>query len=120
MATDKPRFSITLDPELLEKVNEHQHGNRFQTQTKAIVDLIQKGLQTDEMQTILKKRETKKAPDTEVTVPRALENVESFAKFLKQMNLVKSDRDISNEDLEFLMAMFSAIKAYFHQKDKGL
>lgn len=43
MATDKPRFTITLSEELYEKVNEYQHSKRFSTQTKAIVDLIERG-----------------------------------------------------------------------------
>ena len=43
MATDKPRFTITLSEDLYEKVNEYQHDMRFSTQTKAIVDLIERG-----------------------------------------------------------------------------
>ncbi len=43
MATDKPRFSITLDAELYEKINDYQHAKKFATQTKAITDLIMRG-----------------------------------------------------------------------------
>ena len=43
MATEKPRFTITLNDELYSKVNEYQHSKRFPTQTKAIVDLIERG-----------------------------------------------------------------------------
>lgn len=43
MATEKPRFTITLSEDLYEKVNEYQHDMRFSTQTKAIVDLIERG-----------------------------------------------------------------------------
>ncbi len=43
MATEKPRFSITLDDELYEKVNEYQHLKKFPTQTKAVVDLLRRG-----------------------------------------------------------------------------
>lgn len=46
MATEKPRFSITLDDELYEKVNEYQHLKKFSTQTKAVVDLIRRGAGT--------------------------------------------------------------------------
>lgn len=45
MATEKPRFTITLSEDLFEKVNEYQHSMRFSTQTKAIVDLIEHGLE---------------------------------------------------------------------------
>lgn len=43
MATDKPRFTITLSEDLYEKVNKYQHDKKFSTQTKAIVDLIERG-----------------------------------------------------------------------------
>lgn len=43
MATDKPRFTITLSEDLYERVNEYQHDMKFSTQTKAIVDLIERG-----------------------------------------------------------------------------
>lgn len=44
MPTEKPRFSITMDQELLSMVNDYQHKNRMSTQTKAVIDLIRKGL----------------------------------------------------------------------------
>lgn len=43
MATDKPRFTITLDAELYEKINDYQHAKKYATQTKAIADLIMRG-----------------------------------------------------------------------------
>lgn len=43
MATDKPRFTITLDAELYEKINDYQHTKKYATQTKAIADLIMRG-----------------------------------------------------------------------------
>ncbi len=43
MATEKPRFSITLDAELYEKINDYQHAQKYATQTKAIADLIMRG-----------------------------------------------------------------------------
>lgn len=46
MPTNKPRFSITMDDELLEIVNDYQHEQKLPTQTKAIVELIQKGVKS--------------------------------------------------------------------------
>ncbi|MEG2001312.1 MAG: hypothetical protein RR053_07975, partial [Evtepia sp.] len=43
MPTSKPRFSITLTEELYKKVNAYQHEKRFSTQTKAVIDLIERG-----------------------------------------------------------------------------
>lgn len=43
MSTEKPRFTITLDSELYERVNDYQHSQKYATQTKAISDLIMRG-----------------------------------------------------------------------------
>ncbi len=45
MATTKPRFSITIDESLLNKINKHQRDKKFATQNKAILDLVQIGLE---------------------------------------------------------------------------
>ena len=44
MATEKPRFSITMDSELLSQVEDYQYKNRFKSQSKAIIDLVRAGL----------------------------------------------------------------------------
>lgn len=45
MATDKPRFSITLDEGMLESVLEFKRKNHYSTQSKAIQRLIEIGMQ---------------------------------------------------------------------------
>ena len=44
MATEKPRFSITMDNEMLRQVEDYQFKNRFKSQSKAIIDLVRCGL----------------------------------------------------------------------------
>ena len=44
MATDKPRFTITLDEETLDRVNEYKRDNRISTQSKAISSLVKSAL----------------------------------------------------------------------------
>lgn len=44
MATDKPRFTITLDPETLDQVIEYKNIKHFATQSKAIQRLIEIGI----------------------------------------------------------------------------
>ena len=44
MATDKPRFSITLDPEMLNDVLKYKESNRLSTQSKAIQRLVEIGI----------------------------------------------------------------------------
>lgn len=41
--TEKPRFSISLDDDLFERVDEYQHKNRIATRSQAIVRLIETG-----------------------------------------------------------------------------
>lgn len=48
MSTTKPRFSITLDPELFDKVDDFRFQNRFQSRSQAAVELIRKGLEAIE------------------------------------------------------------------------
>ena len=45
MATDKPRYSITVDEETFEKIEDFRFSNRFQTRSQATVELIKLGLE---------------------------------------------------------------------------
>lgn len=45
MATDKPRFSITVDEDTLDRVDTYRDENGISTQSKAIVQLVKKGLE---------------------------------------------------------------------------
>lgn len=51
MATNKTRFIITVDEELEKKIEDYRFNNRFPDRTKAILDLIEKGLQQVERDT---------------------------------------------------------------------
>ena len=44
MATDKPRFTITLDPDTLKSVLDYKQKNKLSTQSKAIQRLIELGI----------------------------------------------------------------------------
>lgn len=45
MATDKPRFSITVDDELLKEIEDYRFGNRIASRADAISRLIRLGLE---------------------------------------------------------------------------
>lgn len=45
LATDKPRFSLTLDPDMLAKVLDYKERNHLSTQNKAVQQLIALGIQ---------------------------------------------------------------------------
>lgn len=45
MATDKPRYSITLDEEMFNEVEDFRFEHRFQTRNQATIELIRMGLE---------------------------------------------------------------------------
>lgn len=46
MATDKPRFSISVSDDVYGFVNDYQHKRKFATQTRAVLELIEAGIQS--------------------------------------------------------------------------
>lgn len=44
MATDKPRFTITMDTQTLGRVDDYRYSHRINTQSRAILELVQEGL----------------------------------------------------------------------------
>lgn len=44
MATEKPRFTITIDTDTLGRVEDYRYSHRIGTQSKAILDLVRMGL----------------------------------------------------------------------------
>lgn len=46
MTTSKPRFSITLDAETFDKLDNYRFQNRFQSRSQAAAELIRIGLET--------------------------------------------------------------------------
>lgn len=45
MATEKPRYSITVDDDLFQQIEEFRFTNRFQTRNQATLELIRLGLE---------------------------------------------------------------------------
>lgn len=45
MATDKPRYTVSVDKELFRKIEDFQFENRYQTRSEATVELIRLGLE---------------------------------------------------------------------------
>ena len=44
MPTDKPRFTITVDPALMQEIEDYRYNHRIKNQTKAVISLMQRGL----------------------------------------------------------------------------
>ena len=45
MATDRPRYTVSVDAEMFQKIEDFRFKNRFQTRSEATVELIRKGLE---------------------------------------------------------------------------
>lgn len=45
MATDKPRYTVSVDDELFKKIEDFRFEKRFQTRSEATVELIRLGLE---------------------------------------------------------------------------
>lgn len=45
MPTDKPRFSLTVDAETLELIDNFRFENRYPTRSEAIIALVKMGLE---------------------------------------------------------------------------
>ena len=45
MATDEPRYTVSVDKELFQQIEDFRFEHRFQTRSEATVELIRLGLQ---------------------------------------------------------------------------
>lgn len=45
MATDKPRYTVSVDNDLFQKIEDFRFEHRFQTRSEATVELIRLGLE---------------------------------------------------------------------------
>jgi metal-responsive CopG/Arc/MetJ family transcriptional regulator len=45
MATDRPRYTVSVDPELFRRIEDFRFEHRFQTRSEATVELIRLGLE---------------------------------------------------------------------------
>lgn len=120
MATEKPRFTITMDENLLDQIDDYKFTNRIKSQSKAIVELVQRGLNELEKDRNNTANAIKHASEVELSTTEAINNIDLFASVLERAGLIPKGGDISDSDLEFLKAMFIAIKAHFKNGNKGL
>lgn len=63
MPTEKPRYTITLDEEMLKKIDDFRFENRFPNRTQATLELIRIGI--EELEKRQKKAQKKKTAATE-------------------------------------------------------
>lgn len=64
MPTEKPRYTITLDEEMLKKIDDFRFENRFPNRTQATLELIRIGMEALEKQQEEQKKAQKNKPST--------------------------------------------------------
>lgn len=102
---------------MLKAVDDYKFENRLKSQNQAINDLVRAGL--DE----INRRESEgieKASISASADTEALHNdmVIAFKDVLSRIGFLNEKDDLSDNDLEFLKAMFLALKAHFKKGDK--
>ena len=61
MATDKPRYTVSVDNDLFQKIEDFRFERRFQTRSEATVELIRLGLEALEKELETEKRRKKRS-----------------------------------------------------------
>lgn len=46
MATDRPRYTVSVDDEMFKQIEDFRYANRFPTRSDATVELIRRGLES--------------------------------------------------------------------------
>lgn len=111
MSTSKPRFTITMDAELLDAIEDYKFDHRIKNQSKAIVELARAGLQ------LIKDSENSNQQTFDIIKTSTIKtDIESFELLLKRAGLIKNNNDITQDDFEFLQSIFNAVKTYFQSK----
>lgn len=88
MATDKPRFTITIDEETLERVSDYKKRRNISTQSKAIASLVQMALTDLEAEGVLPKRKIASSlSDEAIEVAYAYDRADEKSKGLVRYTL---------------------------------
>lgn len=115
MPTDRPRVTITVTEEQLKEIEAYRFGKKMKNQTQAILSLVRAGL--DEIER--REREGIKIASTpEANGEEAIkdETLDLFRDVLSRAGLLDENQDLSADDLDFLKAIFIAVKAYFNHR----
>lgn len=56
MSTERPRYTVSVDDEMFEQIENFRYENRYQTRSETTVELIKLGLKELEKQNKKKKR----------------------------------------------------------------
>lgn len=57
MATEKPRYTVSVDKEMLQQIEDFRFEHRYQTRSEATVELIRLGLEALQKETAVQEKE---------------------------------------------------------------
>ena len=57
MATEKPRYTVSVDKEMLQQIEDIRFEHRYQTRSEATVELIRLGLEALQKETAVQEKE---------------------------------------------------------------
>lgn len=110
MATDKPRLSVSMDEETYEKVLAYKEEKGIATQSKAIIKIMEMGLDR------LERECTKKFPSAAEAVPGENRvSVDESNRLLIALGLIEDGQHLSDEDLAFLRNVIVLLNAWFRK-----
>ena len=105
MPTDKPRYTITVDPDLQKQIEDFQFNNRFKSQTKAIISLMELGLK--KLQTDLPIHEDQSATEIEEYTP-------------DEQQLIDDYRTLNDQGKEHIRVCMASAQALFKENSADI
>lgn len=112
MPTNKPHFSIVMDEQLLDIVEEYQRANHIKSRGKAINALLKMGV----AEVLEETKNAAPSGDPDKTASdEAVTTAEALTRTLSRLGVIRPGEDISESDRVFLEAMFTAMKAHFQK-----
>ena len=105
MATEKPRFSLTMDEEMVKNVEEYQNRKGLSTKSKAIQELVESGLAA--LNEAGELSEMEKSPDPAAAGPRDQDEMD-FMRYVGELT----------KDQQELLAVL--LRAMIEQNRRGI
>lgn len=113
MATDKPRLSISMDEETYEKVLAYKEEKGIATQSKAIIKIMEMGL--DKMEKEIAQKNPPSAAEAAPGGDRI--TMEESNRLLVALGLIKEGQDLSDDDLAFLEHIIGLLDTWFDKRE---
>lgn len=115
MPTDRPRITITMSDEQLERVRDYQFGNKMKNQTQAILSLLEKGMEEIERAASTENKNTLTPAEADARAEN-LSTEEKIRLSLTRLGLIDENAPLSDADRSFLEHIFLAVEAYFEKQ----